>query len=204
MGRTQQKKDGKIMPGLIDQAIEAGIESPNLLKQYRPMVSMLKQQGRLGNANIQYHPKDIASVCTLIKQCSVQSYLALDSSKTGGHKFIADKCNIQIMDHMDVQNDLTKEKAFLKQVSRHYDLISIDTREYKLSPSKIWEYIEGGLEEKEGFGKGAPTNFGIKKIAPKGLVLINFTKEEDKKLFFFLRKRYNKAYQSQFCGLVKL
>lgn len=192
------------MAGMIEEAIRAGIESPELLKQYRPMVSQFKQQGIPMDANIQYHPKDIAAVITLIKQCAVQSYLAIDSSQTGGHKFIEKYGRITELKHLDDPGEKTREKNFFRQIIKPYDLISIDTREMKLTPQEVWNWIEGGKEEKEGFGKGAPTNFGIKKINPKGLVLINFTKADDKKLYFKLRQRYNKAYQSKYCGLIKL
>jgi hypothetical protein len=105
---------------------------------------------------------------------------------------------------MDIQNDKIKEKKFLKEITRSYDIISIDSRRYATEPSELWKYILGGKEPQEAFGEGAKPNYGICKINPKGCILINFTNEADKRLFLDLRIRYSKVYQGKWCGLIKL
>ena len=129
------------MPGMIDEAIRCGIESPQLRKQFVSVYQRYKQLNEPMDWNIQYHPKDIASVCTLIKQCGVQSYLAFDSSSTGGHRFIKEKCGMPVMDRIEGGKSTKDEKLDLKQITKSYDLISIDTREYKIPPEKLWQWI---------------------------------------------------------------
>lgn len=192
------------MPGLIEEAVRWGLESPQLRKQYLPYYMQFKQQNLPMDAKIQYHPKDIAAVVTLIKGAGVQSYLALDSADTGGHKFLQDKCKIPTVRRINAGVDVKSEKAEFKKLKEVYDFISIDSREYQIPTEIIWKYIMGGVESKSGFGQGAPTNYGDRKISPKGWVLVNFAKPEDKQFYFELRQLYNKAYQSQYCGLIKL
>ena len=100
------------MGGLIDKAIEAGIESPRLLKGYQTVARGIKASGAPMDQNIQYSPKDIAAVCTLVKQVDCRTYLAIDSGPTGGARFIKENTRVDELIKIDAENNLQKEKTF--------------------------------------------------------------------------------------------
>lgn len=179
--------------GLIETIALAGVE--------RPELATTNPRIQVGGARIPYTPRDLASIIVLLRAREPKSYLALEGASAGGFGFITQSLNIPLTVASRPDENL---KPFFKGIKQGFDLISIDARGLTMDADTLWKYIVGGKEPwvKE-FGKGAPTDFGIHKIKPGASIIVHFADPACKALWFKIRTRYNKTYQSDFVGMVK-
>jgi len=158
----------------------------------------------VGGEAIPYEPKELAGIITLLRGYAPKKYLAIEGISTGGWRYIKQAVGISeaypILPSQAVQ-PFCKD---LRAIAGPFDLISIDARGLPISADEIWKFVLGGKEKQEGFGKGAPRDYGLAKWKPGTLVIFNLSGADTKDLYFRLRTFDNKMHQSQFAGMVKL
>ncbi len=160
-------------------------------------------RAHVGGRMIPYSPQDLASILTQLRNIPPKSYLALECTTQGGIKFLTEMLDIQ--DVYQPSGDEKKIRSALRSMKHPVDLISIDLRGYPLDAETVWKYILGGKEEpaKE-FGKGAPTDYGVCKLKKAGFILLNRSGKEGFEMWFRMRDRYTRMYQSALVGMVNV
>lgn len=181
------------MPGLIEQVIELGLERKELLKDH--------PKGHVGGARIPYPPKDMASLVSILTPRAVQSYLAIEIETDGAVRFLESHLHIPKVVRLE-EGKLAGLAKMLRLIREPFDLISIDARGLPLDAMTIWRYIQGGREEYASeFGKGAPTDYGIRKLKPGGSVIVNKADPASLEVWYRVRAQFSQSYQSPFVGM---
>ncbi len=183
------------MPGLIEQVLGLGLERKELIKDH--------PKAMIGGARIPYPPKDMASLVTILKGRNVKDYLALEATTEGGIQFL--EAHLHIPNVVRIEAKASSEKDLrktLRAMPATFDLISIDTRGMPLDAETLWQYIQGGRQDyTREFGKGAPVDYGNRKIRPGGSIIVNLADEAARSLWYKIRSLNSQSYQSPFVGM---
>ena len=181
--------------GMIERICDMGLERQELCDKLA--------RAHVGGMMIPYSPRDLAAILTQLRNKPPTSYLALESTTQGGIKFLQEM--LDIPEVYQPAGDEKKVRSALRSMKQPVDLISIDLRGYPLDAETVWKYILGGKEEpaKE-FGKGAPTDYGICKLKVGGFILLNRADKGAFEMWFRLRDRYTRMYQSALVGMVNV
>lgn len=183
------------MSGIIQDIAALGIERAELGR------SIMGAQ--VGGEAIPYEPKELAGIITMLRGYAPKRYLAIEGVSMGGWRYIQQAVNIPeavpILPSQAVQ-PFCKDLRALEGV---FDLISIDARGLPISADEVWKFILGGKEKQEGFGKGAPRDYGTAKWRPGTLVIFNLSGADTKDLYFKLRTFDNRMHQSLYAGMIK-
>lgn len=181
------------MPGLIDRILNMGSERPELVKEYQGAI--------IGGERVTMAPKDLASVITILRPRGIASCLSLEGISSAGAAFLCAELGASY-----TENTEKKEKEFRKAMrsdQKAYDLITLDPRGLPLGGDELWKYIEGGGPQRRAkFGVGAPTDYGTRKFTPNACIIVNRSGEDGAALWFRLRARYSRIYQSAYMGVV--
>jgi hypothetical protein len=158
----------------------------------------------VGGEAIPYEPKELASIITLLRGYTPKKYLAIEGVSTGGWRYIKKALDIHEAVPILPSQAMQPFCKDLRAVAGPFDLISIDARGLPISAEEIWKFVLGGKEKQEGFGKGAPRDYGLAKWKPGTLVIFNLSEAATKDLYFKLRTFDNKMHQSLYTGMIKL
>lgn len=183
------------MAGLIEQVLKLGCERKELLKDH--------PKALIGGANIPYPPKDMASLVTILKGRSVQTFLALEVQTAGAVQFL--EAHLHIPRVMGLEEPVTEKglRKMLRTLSEPVDLLSLDGRGLPLDAETIWKYIQGGRDEyTREFGKGAPIDYGIPKVKKGGAIIVNLADPGARAIWYKIRARHSQTFQSAFVGMV--
>lgn len=178
--------------GMVQDIAMAGLERGDLAKAFG--------QALIGGRRIPYEPKELAGMITLIRLHSPQRYLAIEGETDGGWKYIGEACAIPYVKPVGAEE--TRKQLRDKEIGA-FDLISIDPRGLPISAAEVWKYLEGGKEQRHEFGRGAPVDYGPKKLKAGTLIIFNLTDPAAKDLYFQKRTLDNKMHQSTYAGMIK-
>lgn len=182
--------------GIIQDIAAQGIERHELCRSIAGAL--------VGGERIPYEPKELAGIITLLHGYKPKRYLAIEGASTGGWRYIKQAVGIPDVTPILPSQAMQPFCKDLRAVAGPFDLISIDSRNLPISAADIWRFIEGGKEKQEGFGKGAPRDYGQPKAKPGTIVIFNLASEGTKDLYFKLRTFDNKMHQSLYAGMIKL
>lgn len=158
---------------------------------------------RISNAGIA-RPQDLAGMITILRNKPPKSYLSIEV-KNNAVEFLEKEFIIQA-DRIP-KDALVDEKVFrrwLRGLAKAYDLITIDGFGLPLSPTDLWRFLEGGREKKETFGEGVGKDYGLSKLKPGTMVILNRADPACNELWFTLRARHDVKFQTQDVGMICL
>lgn len=179
--------------GMVQEIAGAGLERADLAKTFGHAL--------IGGARIPYEPKELAGIITTLRGFNPQRYLAIEGTTDGGWKYIGQACAIPHVRPIDAQD--TRKQLRDKDLGGPFDLVSIDARGLSLTAEDIWKYLEGGKQAVAAFGRGAPTDYGPRKLRAGTLVLFNLADPAVKDLYFAKRTMDNKMHQSTYAGMIR-
>ena len=182
--------------GLIQDIADNGIERDELGRSIAG--------ARVGGERIPYEPKELAGIITLLRGYMPKRYLPIEGVSTGGWRYIKQAVNIEDVVPILPSQAIQPYCKDLRAVAGPFDLISIDARNLPITAADVWRFIEGGKEKQEGFGKGAPRDYGQPKSKPGTIVIFNLADPGTKDLYFKLRTLDNKLHQSMYAGMIKI
>jgi len=148
---------------------------------------------------IPYEPKELAGIITLLRAHRPQRYLAIEGQTSGGWKYIGQACaipHVRPIDGIDTRKQL-REKDL------PYDLISLDLRGMGITWDDAWKFLLGGKEQVREFGRGAPLDYGSRKVRPGTLIIFNLATDDARAAYLKARTMDNKMHQSTFAGMIK-
>lgn len=182
--------------GLIQDIAGQGIERDELGRSIGGAL--------VGGERIPYEPKELAGIITLLRGYMPKRYLVIEGVSTGGWRYIKQAVNIEEVVPVLPSQALPAFCKDLRAIAGPFDLISIDGRGLPIDAAVIWKFILGGKEAQEGFGKGAPRDYGQPKAKPGTLVIFNLADPGTKDLYFKLRTLDNKLHQSMYAGMIRI
>jgi len=182
------------MSGMYQEIAELGLEREELGRSFG--------RALIGGEQIPYEPKELGGIITTLRPYAPKRYLAIEAFN-GGWRYIAK--SVSIPDVTDI-SPMVKGEDFKKMMKdkdlKPFDLVSIDPRGFGMDVEEIWKYILGGRETQV-FGKGAPPDYGPRKVKVGSLIIFNLTSAGTKDLYFKVRSMDNKLHQSRYAGMIK-
>jgi len=182
------------MSGMYQEIADAGLERDELGRSFG--------QALIGGERIPYEPKELGGMITMIRPYNPKRYLAIEAFN-GGWKYIKKTVGIGHVTDIQMTVKLDEFKKIMRDKDlQPFDLVSIDTRGFQMSVDEIWKYILGGRDPQI-YGKGAPTDYGPRKVHPGSLIIFNLSSVPVKELYFRVRSMDNKMHQSKYAGMIK-
>lgn len=178
--------------GMVQEIAGMGLERDELARTFGSAL--------IGGQRIPYEPKELAGIITTIRPYNPQRYLAIEGETAGGWKYIGQACAIPHV--KPVTGEDTRKQLRDKDIGA-FDLISIDARGLPIDAQEVWKYLQGGKEQMREFGRGAPVDYGPKKLKAGTLIIFNLADPATKDLYFQVRTLDNKLHQSTYAGMIR-